>query len=58
MAFCHSCGIGCSCGLDSVPGLGTSICHGCGHLKKKKRGVKYFKMPSGEEETATKTKTT
>ena len=21
---------GCSCGLDLSPGLGTSICHGCG----------------------------
>ena len=24
-------GIVCSCGWDSVPGLGTSICHKCGH---------------------------
>ena len=24
------------CGLDSFPGLGTSICHGCGHKRKKK----------------------
>ena len=22
-----------SCGSDSVPGLGTSICHGCSHKK-------------------------
>ena len=28
--LCCSCGLGRSCGLDSVPDLGTSICHGCG----------------------------
>ena len=32
---CCSCGIGCSCGSDSIPGSGTSICHGCGHKKKR-----------------------
>ena len=32
-SFC-SCGIGCSCGLDSVPGLGTSICCRCGKKNK------------------------
>ena len=26
-------GIGHSCGSDSIPGLGTSICHGRGHKK-------------------------
>ena len=36
------CGLGRSCNLDSVPGLGTSICHGCGHKKKKK---KHEQMP-------------
>ena len=29
--------IGHSCSLDSLSGPGTSKCHGCGHLKKKKR---------------------
>ena len=24
-----------SCRLDLIPGLGTSICHECGHLKKR-----------------------
>ena len=28
---CHSCGVGCSCISDSVPGSGTSICHRCSH---------------------------
>ena len=32
---CHSCGIGCRCSLDSIPGLGNSICCGCGVAKKK-----------------------
>ena len=32
---CHSCGIGCSCSSDSIPGLGTSIRHECGKRKKK-----------------------
>ena len=27
----------CSCGLDSVPGSGTSICCGCRYKKKKKK---------------------
>ena len=26
---CHSYRVGCSCGSDSVPGPGTSICRGC-----------------------------
>ena len=26
---CHSCGLGHSCGLDSIPCPVTSICHGC-----------------------------
>ena len=25
--------------LDSIPGLGTSICHRCGHKKKKTEGI-------------------
>ena len=34
---CHSCGVSRSCGLDSVPDPGTSICLGCSHNIKKKR---------------------
>ena len=34
---CHGCGIGHSCGLDSVPGLETSVCCGCSHKKKRKK---------------------
>ena len=30
----HSCGIGCSCVLDSVPGLETSIWHGVAKKEK------------------------
>ena len=33
---CLSCCIGRSCILDSIPGLGTSICFRCDHYKKKK----------------------
>ena len=33
--YYHSCGVGCSSGLDSIPGLGTSIDHRCGQEKKK-----------------------
>ena len=32
----HSCSIGHSCRSDSIPGLGISICCGCGQKKKKK----------------------
>ena len=32
-----SCGVGCSCGLDLIPGLGTSICLGCRPPRKKER---------------------
>ena len=31
---CHSCGIGRSFGLGLIPGLETSICHGCNQKKK------------------------
>ena len=37
---CCSCDIGCSGSLNSVPGLGTSICHK-GKKKKKKTTIKY-----------------
>ena len=33
---CHTCGVGCSCGLDSIPDLETSIYHECGHKNKNK----------------------
>ena len=32
---CGSCGIGRSCGLNLIPGLGTSECHGCSHRTKR-----------------------
>ena len=41
---CHSGGVGCSCGSNSISGLETSICHRCGQ-KKKKKSVKYFWHP-------------
>ena len=31
---------GCSCGLDSVPGPGTSICHECSHKNEKNNLLK------------------
>ena len=34
---CHSCGTGCRCGSDLIPGLGTSICHGCSQKWKTKK---------------------
>ena len=34
---CHSCGVGRSSSLDSVPGLGTSICYRGGQKRKKKK---------------------
>ena len=37
---CCSCGGGGSCRSDSIPGWGTSICCGCGYLKKKKKKKK------------------
>lgn len=33
---CRSCGVGSSCGLDPIPGLGFSTCCGCGHNINKK----------------------
>ena len=30
---CCNCGVDDSCNSDSIPGLGISICHGCGHKK-------------------------
>lgn len=46
-------GIDRSCHLDSVSGLGTSLCWGCGRLKKKKKGGREFtaedSMPVGTE---------
>ena len=34
---CHSCGVGCNCGSDSVRGPGTFMCHGCGKKLQNKR---------------------
>ena len=34
---CHCYGLGHCCGVGSIPGLGTSACHGCGQNKNKKR---------------------
>ena len=38
----RTCGIGPSCSLDSVPGLGTSICHYCSQREKKKKKKKRY----------------
>ena len=35
--LCCSYVVGHSCGLDSIPGPGTSMCHRCSQLKKKKK---------------------
>ena len=35
---CCSCGVGCSCSSDSIPGLGTSICCECGKKEAGKSG--------------------
>ena len=43
LGCCCSCGVDGSCGSVSIPGPGTSICHGCSHKKKKK---KEYKLPS------------
>ena len=32
----NSYGVGSSSGLDSIPSLGISICHGCGQKRKEK----------------------
>ena len=36
---CHSCGVGFSRGSESVPGLGTSICHRISQKRKKKKNA-------------------
>ena len=36
---CHSCGVGCNCSSDSIPGLGLSMCRG-GEERKIKEGRK------------------
>ena len=41
---CHIWGIGCSCSLDSVPDLGTSICQGCSDIKKGKKERKEINL--------------
>ena len=45
---CCGCGKGHSCGLDSIPGLGTSICHGSG--RRRRRGGGGGGGGEGEEE--------
>ena len=35
---CHCCGSGYSCGVGSIPGLGTSACPGRDRKKKSSRG--------------------
>ena len=34
---CYSCSVGLSCGSDSIPGPGTSTCHGVRPLKNKRK---------------------
>ena len=38
---CHSYGIGHTCSLDLIPGLGISICYGCGR-KTNKQTITHF----------------
>ena len=38
---CHWCGSDGYCGAGSVPGLGTSTCHGCGWKKKRERNNRF-----------------
>ena len=43
--YCHCRGSGCCCGAGSVPGPGTSICHGCSLSPSKEKAIfinKYF----------------
>ena len=48
---CHSCNIGSSCSLDSIPGPGTSICHECSQKrkKKKKKGSSVVTYPASSD---------
>ena len=39
---CHSCGTHHSGSTGSIPGLGASICHGCGQKKRKTGENKFF----------------
>ena len=34
---CYGCGLGGGCSSNSAPGLGTSICRGCGPKKQKRK---------------------
>ena len=36
--------VDCSCGWNSIPGLGIFICHGCGHKILKKCMAEFKKM--------------
>ena len=58
---CHSCGVGHSCGSDSIPGLGTSIRHRCGKEGRKKerkggRKRKKEQSPSHSNQTRKRNK--
>ena len=37
--YCHCSGLGCCCGIDSIPGPGTSTWHQC--IQKKGKGWKH-----------------
>lgn len=39
-----SCGVGCTCGWESVPDPGISICQRCSHILKKKKRKFHVKM--------------
>ena len=41
---CHCSGLGSCCGKVSVPGLGTSACHGCGQKNKNKIVLLYTNL--------------
>ena len=41
-------GVGSTYSLDSIPGLGTSICHGCSHKKKVYRSKKISRTQQGK----------
>lgn len=41
---CHSCSVGCGWGLDSIPGPGTSVCHGVAIKNKNKNKKTFFQI--------------
>lgn len=48
-----SCGVGTNCGLDSVPALGHSICHGCSEKKKREKKEKKRQSARNKEYLST-----